>query len=118
MFCEFVEEIKFHQARSVHLLAGRRNLRHMILGDPIPNEVKEERRARIMELQQRISEERNESLVGTVARVLIDRREGEFSVGRTEWDAPEIDQEVFVHSEMNVKVGSFVESKIMHSYGI
>jgi ribosomal protein S12 methylthiotransferase len=67
-----------------------------------------------MELQQQISEERNESLVGTVARVLIDRREGEFYVGRTEWDAPEIDQEVFVRSVTEVEVGNFIEVKVTH----
>jgi ribosomal protein S12 methylthiotransferase len=67
-----------------------------ILGDPIPSEVKEERRAAIMEVQADISARKNEQKVGSVQKVLFERFEGEFAVGRTEADAPEVDNEVLV----------------------
>src|SRR5690606_23298240 len=67
-----------------------------ILGDPIPADVKEERRAAIMELQSDIYARKNEQKVGSVLKVLIERIEGEFAVGRSEADAPEVDNEVLV----------------------
>jgi ribosomal protein S12 methylthiotransferase len=65
------------------------------LGDPVPDEVKQERLTRIMELQREISEARNQSFIGKTVTVLVDREEESFFVGRTEADAPEIDNEVY-----------------------
>ena len=109
--CDFVEEIKFHRL-GVFTYSQAEGTTAFDLGDPVPNEVKEERRAHVMELQQRISEERNTSLIGSTVRVLLDRSEGEFFVGRTEWDAPEIDQEVFVRAAPGLAVGSFISVKV------
>jgi ribosomal protein S12 methylthiotransferase len=109
--CDFVEEMKFHRL-GVFTYSQEEGTTAFDLGDPIPTEVKEERRAHIMELQQRISEERNTSLVGKKIRVLLDRDEGEFFVGRTEWDAPEIDQEVLVRAVPGLAVGSFVTVRV------
>jgi ribosomal protein S12 methylthiotransferase len=108
---DFVEEMKFHRL-GVFAYSQEEGTTAFDLGDPVPKEVKDERLARIMELQQRISEARNESLVGSELNVLIDRSEGEFMVGRTEWDAPEIDQEVFVRPLPGLTVGSFARVKI------
>ena len=82
------------------------------LGDPIPLAVKEERRDIVMQIQQEISEERNRSLIGTNVRVLIDRVEGEFVVGRTQWDAPEIDQEVYVRGAEGRGPGTMISATI------
>ena len=60
-----------------------------------------------MEIQKEISMHHNESLIGKTVRVLIDSHDGEFFIGRTEWDAPEIDQEVFVRSSRILKTGTF-----------
>jgi ribosomal protein S12 methylthiotransferase len=109
--CGFVEEMKFHRL-GVFAYSQEEGTTAFDLGDPVPQDVKEERLGRIMELQQRISEERNESLVGTELRVVLDRNEGEFMVGRTEWDAPEIDQEVFVRPLPGLSVGSFAHVKV------
>ncbi|MCS7083234.1 MAG: 30S ribosomal protein S12 methylthiotransferase RimO [Bacteroidetes bacterium] len=76
------------------------------LGDPIAPEEKEARALAVMNLQQRISLERNQALVGKRLKVLIDRIEGRFAVGRTEYDAPEVDNEVYV-SDPNLRVGHF-----------
>jgi ribosomal protein S12 methylthiotransferase len=109
--CDFVEEMRFHRL-GVFTYSQEEGTTAFELGDPVPNEVKEERRAHVMELQQRISEERNTSLLGTKVKVLIDRNEGEFFVGRTEWDAPEIDQEVLVRAIPGLAVGSFITAKV------
>jgi ribosomal protein S12 methylthiotransferase len=60
-----------------------------------------------MEIQQNISAELNESAVGRIFKVIIDRKEGEFFVGRTEFDSPEIDQEVLIAEAHNLKPGNF-----------
>jgi ribosomal protein S12 methylthiotransferase len=75
--------------------------------DEIPEEVKEYRVSRIMEVQQGISRELNEKFSGRVLKVLIDRREGEFFVGRTEYDSPEVDQEVLIPAQYDLKPGNF-----------
>ncbi|HZL76142.1 MAG TPA: 30S ribosomal protein S12 methylthiotransferase RimO [Bacteroidales bacterium] len=77
--------------------------------DEIPEEVKESRVSAIMELQQRISAELNEKYAGKVLKVLIDRREGEFFAGRTEYDSPEVDQEVLIPAEYDLKPGNFYQ---------
>jgi ribosomal protein S12 methylthiotransferase len=91
--------------------------------DEIPSDVKESRVAELMEIQQNISAELNETLVGKAFKVIIDRREGEFFVGRTEFDSPEVDQEVLIPVEYNFKPGSFYNIKIIKTgdfdlYGI
>lgn len=80
--------------------------------DEIPPDVKESRVAELMELQQNISAELNESLVGRTFKVIIDRREGEFFIGRTEYDSPEVDQEVLIPVEHNLIPGNFYNIKI------
>ena len=82
------------------------------LGDPVPAEEKERRKGIIMELQKDISAERNEALVGSRLRVLIDRVEGGLYVGRTEQDAPEIDNEVFVTATETLSPGTFSDVEI------
>jgi ribosomal protein S12 methylthiotransferase len=62
-----------------------------------------------MEVQQAISAGLNERYSGKVLKVLIDRREGEFFAGRTEFDSPEVDQEVLISSEYDLKPGNFYQ---------
>ena len=75
--------------------------------DEISTDLKESRVAELMEIQQNISAELNESAVGRIFKVIIDRKEGEFFVGRTEFDSPEIDQEVLIAEVHNLKPGNF-----------
>ncbi len=114
MLCDFVRETKFHRL-GVFTYSHEEGTTAYELGDPIPLAVKEERRNELMDLQKQISEERNESLVGLTVKVLIDRKEDGIFVGRTEWDAPEIDQEVFVEGSDNIVVGNFYDVKITGS---
>ena len=76
------------------------------LGNPVPEEVKQERLSRIMELQRGISEARNQRLIGKTMKVLIDREDQGMFVGRTEADAPEIDNEVYCRGE-GARCGEF-----------
>lgn len=80
--------------------------------DEITPEIKESRVAEIMELQQNISAEINESLVGKLLKTIIDRREGEFFIGRTEYDSPEVDQEVLIPVKYQLTPGNFYNIKI------
>jgi ribosomal protein S12 methylthiotransferase len=59
--------------------------------------------------------ELNESYVGKVYKVIIDRKEGEFFIGRTEFDSPEVDQEVLIADQYNLKTGEFYQILIIQS---
>ena len=67
--------------------------------DSIPEKVKRERADQIMAVQQEISLERNLNLAGNELKVLIDRKEGEYLIARSEYDSPDIDQEIFVRAD-------------------
>jgi ribosomal protein S12 methylthiotransferase len=83
--------------------------------DEVPDDIKQSRVSELMEIQQGISAELNEKRVDKVLKVLIDRREGDFYVGRTEFDSPEVDQEVLIPSEYNLKPGEFYDILITES---
>lgn len=83
------------------------------LVDDVPEEVKQERVEAIMELQQGISFDINQEKVGQTFKVLIDRKEGDFFIGRTEFDSPEVDNEVLIEANSSyAAVGSFVQVKV------
>ena len=82
------------------------------LTDDVPAEVKQSRAAEIMEMQQSISLELNQLKVGKSFKIVMDRLEGEFFVGRTEFDSPEVDNEVLISSTAKLKIGEFYTAKI------
>lgn len=110
----FVEETKFDRL-GVFQYSREEGTAAESLGDPIPPAVKAERANALMELQKGISEARNQDLVGTTVRVLIDRIDHGLGVGRTEHDAPEIDQEVYVSSPSRLSVGNYFDVQIVDS---
>ena len=77
------------------------------LGDPIDEETKQRRIDELMAIQEKISLAKNEALVGRTLPVLIDRREGDYYIGRTEYDSPEVDDEVVVSSTKPLIIGRF-----------
>lgn len=81
------------------------------LEDDVPQAVKQERADAIMAIQRDISEAHNQALVGRKLPVLIDRAEGDFFIGRTEYDSPDVDNEVLVQAEF-LRVGDFVNVEI------
>ncbi|MDR2011039.1 MAG: 30S ribosomal protein S12 methylthiotransferase RimO [Bacteroidales bacterium] len=80
--------------------------------DEITEEVKNERAEKIMEIQQQISYELNSAKIGKIFKVLIDRIEGEFYIGRTEFDSVEVDNDVIIKSENILNIGEFYNVKI------
>ncbi len=81
--------------------------------DDIPQEVKQERADAVMELQEQISWELNQEKVGKVMKVIIDRKEEDYYVGRTEFDSPEVDPEVLIPVESgDYKIGEFYQVEI------
>ena len=84
------------------------------LGDPVPQTEKERRAQEIMDLQEEISYRRNRARIGKTYEVLIDREEGEFYVGRTAYDSPEVDNEVLIHREASpdLLLGCFYQVRI------
>lgn len=81
------------------------------LDDNIPEEVKQLRLDRLMQLQQEIAYQRNIEMVGQTVKVLIDRIEGDTRIGRTQWDSPEVDPEIYVKGS-DAEPGEFVNVKI------
>lgn len=110
--CEFVKEIKFDRF-GVFNYSIEENTPSFILGDPVPPEVKEERKSILMEIQKEISQKKNEELIGKSMRVLIDGKEGDYYIARSERDAPEVDGEVLIDSaDEKLKVGGFYNVEI------
>jgi len=84
--------------------------------DDIPFSVKQARMDELMEVQQEISNQLNQKTIGRLFKVLIDRKEGEYYIGRTEYDSPEVDNEVVIDSaDKKLRTGSFYTVKIIKS---
>ena len=84
-----------------------------MLTDDVPQEVKEQRVEEIMELQSQISWEKNQEKIGKVFKCIFDRKEGNYFVGRTEFDSPDVDNTVLVSVENQyVSIGQFAHVKI------
>ncbi|MEL6659041.1 MAG: 30S ribosomal protein S12 methylthiotransferase RimO [Bacteroidota bacterium] len=110
--CAFVREMRFDRL-GVFQYSHEEDTRAYELEDDIPAEVKAARASRLMEIQQSISLEHNERKVGQTFKVLFDRKEGEFFVGRTEFDSPEVDNEVLVPAAKHyVRIGDYAQVRI------
>jgi len=109
---DFIEEFRFDRLGVFAYSHEEDTFSYNEYSDDIPLDVKESRVADLMEVQQNISAELNELATGKIFKVIIDRTEGEFFVGRTEFDSPEIDQEVLIPMKHNLKTGEFYNIKI------
>lgn len=110
--CDFVERMRFERL-GVFQYSHEEDTSAHLLADDVPAEIKAERANRLMEIQQHISFELNQARIGQTVRVLIDRKEGNFYVGRTESDSPEVDNEVLLPAEDHyLRVGDFVQARI------
>ena len=110
--CDFVREMKFERA-GVFAYSAEEGTPAYEMEDDIPEEVKQERVDTIMAIQQNISLETNEKRVGTIEKVLIDRIEGDYYIGRTQYDSPEVDDEILISvEEAELNIGDFVNVKL------
>jgi ribosomal protein S12 methylthiotransferase len=110
----WVERMRFDRL-GCFTYSHEENTHAYALADDVPEEVKQARVEAIMELQSGISHELNAQRVGSEVRVLIDRVEGGEWVGRTEWDSPDVDNEVriAVDGVNHLRIGDFVQAKIV-----
>ncbi len=109
---KWVEETRFDRL-GIFTYSHEENTSAHDLIDDVPAEVKQQRAEAVMELQQGISFEINQQKVGNVYKVLFDRKEGDYFIGRTEADSPEVDNEVLVLAkDIYVRIGDFANVKI------
>ncbi|HBY69304.1 MAG TPA: 30S ribosomal protein S12 methylthiotransferase RimO [Flavobacteriaceae bacterium] len=108
----WVEEMRFERL-GCFTYSHEENTHAFNLEDDVPEDVKMERANEIMAIQSQISWELNQQKIGKVFRVLIDRKEGSYFVGRTEFDSPDVDNEVLVNAEDGyLRTGEFFNVKI------
>ena len=111
----FVEQTRFDRL-GIFTYSHEESTHAYTLPDNVPAEVKQERADAIMELQQGISLELNEARVGQTYKVLFDRKESGYYVGRTQYDSPEVDNEVLVPATSQyVRLGEFAHVRITES---
>ena len=113
--CDFVEEFKFEKM-GTFTYSREENTKSYSLGDPVPISIKNERQNRLMEIQREISAEKNRELVGKELKVLVEALEGDFYVGRTYRDAPEVDGEMLISADNGrISLGNFYNASVYDS---
>lgn len=116
---DFVKEIRFDRMGAFAYCAEEGTYGACHFEDDVPQEVKETRRDALLEAQSEIAESLNEALVGEKVKVLIDRIEGNTMIGRTQWDSPEVDNEVHIDFKGDTapaSPGDFVNAVITEAY--
>lgn len=112
---QFVEDLRFERL-GVFAYSHEEDTHAFEFEDDVPEEVKQERLNTVMELQEQISLELNQQKIGKVFKVLIDRVEGGQFIGRTEFDSPEVDNEVLINAKDHyLRVGDFAQIKIIEA---
>ncbi len=110
--CQFIRDMKFDRL-GVFTYSHEENTHSYTMEDDVPQEVKEERADIIMGIQQEIAFENNVKYINQELPVLIDRKEGGYFIGRTEFDSPEVDNEVLIPAQdVYLSVGDFYQVKI------
>ena len=111
--CDFVREVRFERLGVFPYSEEEGTYSAEKLTDDVPEEVKQERVERLMSLQQRVAAELNQERVGRTMRVIVDGRQGDFYVARSEYDSPEVDQEILIPTDgKRLYKGRFYEVKI------
>jgi ribosomal protein S12 methylthiotransferase len=108
----FIEKSRFERL-GIFNYSHEENTHAYSMADDVPAEMKQERADAVMELQQGISLEINQQRIGNLLKVLVDRKEGNNYVGRSEYDSPEVDNEVIIHAPDDyLRTGDFIQVKI------
>ncbi len=108
---QFVEKMRFDRL-GVFTYSHEDQTHSYSFEDDIPAEIKQERADEIMAMQQDISMELNQNKIGNTYKVLFDRKEGGHFIGRTQYDSPEVDNEVLIPATQFVRLGDFANVKI------
>ena len=112
---EFIEEMRFERLGVFPFSNEEGTYAYKNFKDNLPDAEKQERADELMEIQQQISAELNREKIGLTVKVIVDKKEGEFYVGRSEYDSPEVDGDVLITSSKEIKRGDFVNVKITGS---
>lgn len=107
--CEFVERVRFDRLGAFAYSEEEGTPSALTMEDDVPFEVKEDRVERLMKIQKRISLKLNAERVGRRMRVIIDSKEGDFWIGRSQYDSPEVDEEILVTSAEPLEIGQMVD---------
>jgi ribosomal protein S12 methylthiotransferase len=110
--CEFVRKVRFERLGAFAYSEEEGTPSALHMEDNVPEEVKESRVERLMQIQKRISLALNAERVGKTMRAIIDRTEGEFYIGRSQYDSPEVDEEILITSANPLEVGQMVDVRI------
>lgn len=111
---EFVKWARFERLGAFAYSHEEGTYAHKNYTDNIPDETKQQRLGELMDIQQRIAAEINAAKTGSILKVIIDRKEGDYFIGRTEFDSPEVDPEVMIPADTKgVKVGEFYQATIV-----
>lgn len=105
--CDWVQEMHFDRMGAFAYSDEEGTYANLHYHDDIPQEEKERRVAEVMSLQQSISSDILSKMIGTQQRVIIDRKEQDYYVGRTQYDSPEVDCEVLIRADKRLKTGDF-----------
>jgi len=108
---DFVKEQRFERL-GVFAYSHEEDTIAYELEDDVPEEVKTDRMNRLMEVQREISMEKNRQRIGQRMKVLVDRKEGDYFYGRSEYDSPEVDNEILIPTESFVRIGDFTDVEI------
>jgi len=109
---QWVEETKFDRL-GCFTYSHEEKTSAFSLIDDVPAEIKQDRADAIMEIQQGISFDKNQEKIGNTYKVLVDKKDGAYFVGRTEYDSPEVDNEVLIDAKTDyATIGSFVNVKV------
>jgi len=110
---EWVKEIRFDRL-GAFAYSHEENTHAAKLDDDVPEKIKEQRVAEIMEIQSQISFELNQKKVGKTYKCIFDRKEGNYFFGRTEFDSPDVDNDVIIDASKHyVQIGQFINVKII-----
>jgi len=109
--CDFVREMRFERM-GVFAYSAEEDTSAFDLGDDVPEDVKQERVEMLMAIQQDIALELNQQKIGSIQKVLIDRKEGDYYIGRTQYDSPEVDNEVILSGKQSLEIGEFYDLSI------
>lgn len=109
----WVQEMRFERL-GCFTYSHEENTHAYQLVDDVPEEIKQQRANEIMEIQAQISWELNQEKIGQIYKVVIDRKEGNYFIGRTEFDSPDVDNEVLINAtQFYLKTGDFTTVKII-----
>lgn len=113
---EFVREARFDRMGAFAYSEEEGTYSAKAYEDSIPSEVKQQRLSELMDIQQGISAELSAAKVGKTMKIVIDRIEGDYYIGRTEFDSPEVDPEVLIEKNDNhLKIGKFYQAEIINA---